>query len=44
MRATLGNYTLSSIMMGIACLVGAVLVLRIKGQTGQPQQPQVASA
>lgn len=44
MRATLGNYTLSSIMMGIACLVGAVLVLRIKGQKGQPQQPQVASA
>lgn len=44
MRATLGNYTLSSILMGIACLVGAVLVLRIKGQTGQPQQPQVASA
>ncbi len=45
MRATLGNYTLSSIMMGVACLVGAVLVLRIKGQKGQqPQQPQVASA
>lgn len=45
MRATLGNYTLSSIMMGIACLVGAVLVLRIKGHKGQqPQQPQVASA
>jgi predicted MFS family arabinose efflux permease len=44
MRATLGNYTLSSILMGIACLVGAVLVLRIKGQKGQPQQPQVASA
>lgn len=45
MRATLGNYTLSSIMMGIACLVGAVLVLRIKGQSGQqPRQPQVASA
>lgn len=45
MRATLGNYTLSSILMGIACLVGAVLVLRIKGHKGQqPRQPQVASA
>jgi hypothetical protein len=36
MRATLGNYTLSSIMMGVACLVGAVLVLRIKGNRGTP--------
>ncbi|ONN66083.1 MFS transporter [Herbaspirillum sp. VT-16-41] len=36
MRATLGNYTLSSIMMGVACLIGAVLVLRIKGKQGQP--------
>jgi len=34
MRATLGNYTLSSIMMGVACLIGAVLVLRIKGKQG----------
>lgn len=41
MRATLGNYTLSSIMMGVACLVGAVLVLRIKGQRNHPQ-PAVA--
>lgn len=41
MRATLGNYTLSSIMMGVACLVGAVLVLRIKGQHNHPQ-PAVA--
>ena len=31
LRATLGNYTLSSIMMGVACLIGAVMVLRIKG-------------
>lgn len=36
MRATMGNYTLSSIMMGVACLVGAVLVLRIKGNKGAP--------
>ncbi|MBP0598607.1 MFS transporter [Herbaspirillum sp. LeCh32-8] len=36
MRATLGNYTLSSIMMGVACLVGAVLVLRIKGNKQAP--------
>lgn len=42
MRATLGNYTLSSIMMGVACLIGAVLVLRIKGHPGA--QPQPASA
>ncbi|MBP1315468.1 MFS transporter [Herbaspirillum sp. 1130] len=42
MRATLGNYTLSSIMMGVACLIGAVLVLRIKGHQGS--QPQPASA
>nr|WP_034339373.1 MFS transporter [Herbaspirillum sp. B39] len=42
MRATLGNYTLSSIMMGVACLIGAVLVLRIKGHQGA--QPQPASA
>lgn len=41
MRATLGNYTLSSIMMGVACLIGAVLVLRIKGQRNHPQ-PAVA--
>lgn len=36
MRATLGNYTLSSILMGVACLIGAVLVLRIKGNKGVP--------
>ncbi|EJN09999.1 MFS transporter [Herbaspirillum sp. YR522] len=36
LRATLGNYTLSSILMGVACLVGAVLVLRIKGQQAMP--------
>ncbi|MEN2674245.1 MFS transporter [Herbaspirillum huttiense] len=42
MRATLGNYTLSSITMGVACLIGAVLVLRIKGHPGA--QPQPASA
>ncbi|WP_299535773.1 MFS transporter [uncultured Herbaspirillum sp.] len=42
LRATLGNYTLSSIMMGVACLIGAVLVLRIKGHQGA--QPQTASA
>ncbi|ALU88177.1 MFS transporter [Herbaspirillum rubrisubalbicans] len=35
LRASLGNYTLSSIMMGVACLIGAVLVLRIKGGQGQ---------
>ncbi|WP_039785110.1 MFS transporter [Herbaspirillum huttiense] len=34
LRASLGNYTLSSILMGVACLVGAVLVLRIKGTAG----------
>jgi len=37
LRATLGNYTLSSILMGVACLVGAVLVLRIKGHQAAPQ-------
>jgi predicted MFS family arabinose efflux permease len=31
LRSTLGNYTLSSILMGVACLIGAVMVLRIKG-------------
>ncbi|WP_050469580.1 MFS transporter [Herbaspirillum chlorophenolicum] len=36
MRATLGNYTLSSILMGSACLVGAVMVLRIKGHKATP--------
>ncbi|MBB5390732.1 MULTISPECIES: MFS transporter [unclassified Herbaspirillum] len=36
MRATLGNYTLSSILMGTACLVGAVMVLRIKGHKATP--------
>ncbi|QJP99702.1 MFS transporter [Herbaspirillum rubrisubalbicans] len=34
LRASLGNYTLSSIMMGVACLIGALLVLRIKGGQG----------
>lgn len=36
MRASLGNYTASSIMMGVACLIGAVMVLRIKGHQGAP--------
>jgi len=36
MRATLGNYTASSIMMGMACLIGAVMVLRIKGKQATP--------
>jgi len=37
LRSTLGNYTLSSVVMGSACLIGAVLVLRIKGeQHGKP--------
>ena len=37
LRSTLGNYTLSSVLMGSACLIGAVLVLRIKGQQhGRP--------
>ena len=31
LRSTLGNYTLSSVLMGSACLIGAVLVLRIRG-------------
>jgi len=31
MRANLGDYTASSMLMGVACLVGAVMVLRIKG-------------
>ncbi len=44
MRATLGNYTASSIMMGVACLVGAVLVLRIKGNQGNPGSAQTAAA
>ena len=44
MRATLGNYTASSIMMGVACLVGAVLVLRIKGNQGNPGSAQAAAA
>jgi len=44
MRATLGNYTASSIMMGVACLVGAVLVLRIKGNQGNPGSAQASAA
>ena len=44
MRATLGNYTASSIMMGVACLVGAVLVLRIKGNQGNAGSAQTAAA
>jgi len=32
LRSTLGNYTLSSVLMGCACLLGAVMVLRIKGE------------
>src|SRR5450830_1844439 len=37
MRANLGDYTASSILMGVACLIGAVMVLRIKGeQHGKP--------
>ena len=31
LRNSLGSYTLSSMMMGAACIVAAVLVLRIKG-------------
>jgi len=31
MRNSLGSYTASSIMMGIACMVAAVMVLRIHG-------------
>ncbi len=44
MRATMGNYTASSIMMGVACLIGAVLVLRIKGNQGNPGSAQTAAA
>jgi predicted MFS family arabinose efflux permease len=37
LRSTLGNYNLSSVLMGCACLIGAVMVLRIKGtQHNQP--------
>ncbi|MDY7580029.1 MFS transporter [Herbaspirillum sp. RTI4] len=39
MRASLGNYDLSSMIMGAACLVGAVLVLRIKGERHEPILP-----
>jgi hypothetical protein len=31
MRNSLGNYDLSSMLMGTACIVAAVMVLRIKG-------------
>jgi sugar phosphate permease len=31
MRNSLGNYNLSSMLMGTACLVAAIMVLRIKG-------------
>ncbi|MFJ3056256.1 MFS transporter [Herbaspirillum sp. NPDC087042] len=44
MRASMGNYTASSIMMGVACLIGAVLVLRIKGNQGNPGSAQTAAA
>lgn len=36
MRSTLGNYTLSSILMGVACIIGAFMVLRIKGHSATP--------
>jgi predicted MFS family arabinose efflux permease len=37
MHASLGSYTMSSMLMGAACIIGALMVLRIKGQlhTGQ---------
>jgi hypothetical protein len=31
MRSSLGSYTYSSMLMGSACIVAAVMVLRIKG-------------
>ncbi|PFH08745.1 putative MFS family arabinose efflux permease [Collimonas sp. PA-H2] len=35
LRNSLGSYTLSSMLMGAACIIAAILVLRIKGhQTG----------
>lgn len=32
LRNSLGSYTLSSMLMGAACIIAAILVLRIKGQ------------
>ena len=32
MRNSLGSYTMSSMLMGVACLITAYMVLRIKGQ------------
>lgn len=45
LRASLGNYTWSSVLMGIACLIGAALVLRIQGvQHVNPEGAVVSSA
>ena len=41
MRASLGTYTASSVIMGVACLIGAVMVLRIKGD--RHAQPAVVT-
>ncbi|MBB3214036.1 putative MFS family arabinose efflux permease [Herbaspirillum sp. Sphag1AN] len=42
LRSTLGNYTLSSVLMGCACLIGAVLVLRIRGDQHATPVPVAA--
>lgn len=42
LRATLGNYTLSSVLMGCACLIAAVLVLRIRGDRHSTPVPVAA--
>lgn len=42
LRSTLGNYTLSSVLMGCACLIGAVLVLRIRGDQHTTPVPVAA--
>src|SRR5450830_124775 len=44
MRNSLGSYTASSMMMGAACIVAAVMVLRIHGQKHHTDEPAPASA
>ena len=43
MRNSLGSYTLSSMLMGAACLIAAVMVLRIDGKQWAPIKPALAT-
>ena len=44
MRNSLGSYTASSMMMGVACIIAAVMVLRIHGQRHPGDASPEASA